>query len=167
MSFVSICCLIRPLGNRDKRKCLLVAFVGMLGVGVADSGGRREVGEGRRTSWRWVSGCLGAWGAAGVEVGMSTWHPVVYTAVHTVGLNRVVVSSRVSWAVPCLVTSSSVWPWLSHFRELWILGWNKLLELGRNVSLSLTVSLNRVRPDVSMTFISHLCYWTNCKCVYW
>lgn len=58
MCFVSICGLIRPLRSRNKRKCLHAAFAGMLGVGMAGAGGRREAGESGSTSERCVSGCL-------------------------------------------------------------------------------------------------------------
>lgn len=160
------------LGVETKGTACMLPLLGCWDSAEQVLDGGERLGKGRSTSGRCISGCL----AAGV--GMSPWSPKVYTPVHITGLNRVVAQSTVNWAVPYLATPCSVWPWLSQFRELWGLGWNELLALGRRVSLSLRGSLSMVIPDVSMSvdcckmsvvisFLSHLCYWTNCKCVYW
>lgn len=64
----------------------------MLGFGIVGAGGRREVRERQehvRKVHPWVQGCR-------CGSGHEDTKPKIYTAVHTTGLNRVVVQSTVS-----------------------------------------------------------------------
>lgn len=81
---------------------------------------------------------------------MNTWSPKIYTPLRTIGLNRVVAQSTVSWAFPHLATPCLVWPWLSQFRELWILGW--IASIGKKCEFVFESELEH-----GYTWCQHVC----------